>query len=100
MRSNKNPPPPFLPLLRQKRKELADEAGVPPYVIFSDKTLVEMSAYYPQSLTSLLNISRVRQVTLRQYGEMFLDVIVLYCEKHGLNENPKETPREKSDTSR
>jgi ATP-dependent DNA helicase RecQ len=87
-------------LLRQKRKELADEAGVPPYVIFSDKTLVEMSAYYPQSLTSLLNISGVGQVKLRQYGEMFLDVIVLYCEKHGLNENPKETPREKSDTSR
>ncbi|MBI3162165.1 MAG: DNA helicase RecQ, partial [Chloroflexi bacterium] len=35
--------------LRQKRKELADEAGVPPYVIFSDKTLVEMAAYYPQT---------------------------------------------------
>ncbi|MBE0697198.1 MAG: RecQ family ATP-dependent DNA helicase, partial [Anaerolineaceae bacterium] len=34
-------------LLRQKRKELADESGVPPYVIFSDKTLVEMCAYYP-----------------------------------------------------
>ncbi len=62
-------------LLRQKRKEMADEAGVPPYVIFSDKTLVEMAAYYPQSVASLLNISGVGQVKLRQYGEAFLDVI-------------------------
>jgi ATP-dependent DNA helicase RecQ len=87
-------------LLRQKRKELADAAGVPPYVIFSDKTLVEMAAYYPQSMTSLLNISGVGQVKLRQYGEMFLDVIVSYCKKHELKENGKEAPREKSDTNR
>jgi ATP-dependent DNA helicase RecQ len=87
-------------LLRQKRKEMADEAGVPPYVIFSDKTLVEMAAYYPQSVTSLLSISGVGQVKLRQYGEAFLDVIVPYCQKHGLKANPKEAPREKSDTNR
>jgi ATP-dependent DNA helicase RecQ len=87
-------------LLRQKRKEIADEAGVPPYVIFSDKTLVEMAAYYPQSITRLLNISGVGQVKLRQYGEAFLSVIVSYCEKHGLKENPKEILREKSDTGR
>ena len=87
-------------LLRQKRKEMADEAGVPPYVIFSDKTLVEMASYYPQSLTSLLNISGVGQVKLRQYGDAFLDVIKTYCEKHGLKENQKETVREKSDSNR
>ncbi len=62
-------------LLRQKRKEMADTAGVPPYVIFSDKTLAEMAAYYPQSIGSLLKISGVGQVKLKQYGEVFLDVI-------------------------
>ncbi len=87
-------------VLRQKRKEMADEAGVPPYVIFSDKTLVDMAAYYPQFMTSLLNISGVGQVKLRQYGEAFLNVIVAYCEKHELKENPKETVREKSDINR
>ncbi len=87
-------------LLRQKRKEMADEAGVPPYVIFSDKTLVEMAVYYPQSVTSLLSISGIGQVKLRQYGQVFLDVIVPYCEKHGLKENSKEKPREKSDSGR
>jgi ATP-dependent DNA helicase RecQ len=44
-------------LLRAKRKELADADGVPPYVIFSDRTLIEMAAYFPQSRRSLLDIS-------------------------------------------
>jgi ATP-dependent DNA helicase RecQ len=87
-------------LLRQKRKELADEAGVPPYVIFSDRTLIEMAAYYPQSVSSLLRISGVGQVKLRQYGEVFLEVIQAYSEKHDLKESPKETTREKSDSNR
>ncbi|HEU0294176.1 MAG TPA: DNA helicase RecQ [Anaerolineales bacterium] len=87
-------------VLRQKRKEMADEAGVPPYVIFSDKTLVEMAAYYPQSRASLLNISGVGQVKSNQYGDAFLSVIKAYCEKHGLKEKQKETVREKSDSNR
>ena len=36
-------------LLRNKRKEIADASNVPPYVIFSDKTLAQMAAYFPQS---------------------------------------------------
>jgi ATP-dependent DNA helicase RecQ len=87
-------------ILRQKRKELADEAGVPPYVIFSDKTLVEMAAYLPQSTESLLTISGVGQVKLRQYGEAFLEVVKSYTAKHGLKEKRKEAPREKSDSNR
>jgi ATP-dependent DNA helicase RecQ len=78
-------------LLRHVRKELADKAGVPPYVIFSDKTLVEMAAYYPQSPESLLNISGVGQAKLKQYGDTFLDVIKTYCKKHGLKENLRRT---------
>ena len=79
---------------------MADEAGVPPYVIFSDRTLIEMAAYYPQSVSSLLRISGVGQVKLRQYGEGFLEVIRAYSEKHELEETAKETTREKSDSSR
>jgi len=87
-------------ILRQKRKEMADQAGVPPYVIFSDKTLVEMSAYYPQSPASLLTMSGVGQVKLYQYGDAFLDIIKVYSEKHGLKEKQKEATREKSDSNR
>ena len=87
-------------LLRQRRKEIADEAGVPPYVIFPDRTLIEMAAYTPQSISSLLKISGVGQVKLRQYGDAFLEVVRQYCEKHGLKENPKATPPQKSDANR
>jgi ATP-dependent DNA helicase RecQ len=87
-------------LLRQKRKELADEGGVPPYVIFSDRTLIEMAAYYPRSITSLLSISGVGQMKLRRYGDAFLEIIQFYCEKHNLEEKHKETVREKNDANR
>ena len=76
-------------ILRQKRKEMADEAGVPPYVIFSDRTLTEMAAYYPQSSKSLLNIAGVGQAKLGKYGDVFLEVIKVYCEKHNLKESSR-----------
>lgn len=80
-------------LLRQKRKDLADQAGLPPYVIFSDRTLIEMAAYYPQSRDSLLNISGVGQVKLKTYGPAFLAVIVNYCVKHKLKEKHRPAPQ-------
>ena len=73
-------------LLRQKRKELADREGVPPYVIFPDRTLVEMSTYYPQKRASLLRISGVGKVKLERYGSDFVLVICGYCAKHHLKE--------------
>jgi len=79
-------------LLRQKRKEMADEAGIPPYVIFSDRTLTEMAAYYPQSNKSLLSIAGIGQVKLEKYGDAFLNVIKPYCEKHELEEIPHPRP--------
>ncbi|MBC8334485.1 MAG: DNA helicase RecQ [Anaerolineales bacterium] len=86
-------------ILRQKRKELADEAGLPPYVIFSDKTLVEMSAYYPQSLDSVLKMSGVGQAKLSRYGEIFLGEIKAYCEKKGFQEKEKRSYRGRSDAN-
>jgi ATP-dependent DNA helicase RecQ len=85
-------------LLRAKRKELADAAGVPPYVIFSDRTLVEMAAYFPQSPESLLAISGVGQVKARQYGEVFLELIQSYCRKHKIEEKTKTARRKKDDS--
>jgi ATP-dependent DNA helicase RecQ len=87
-------------LLRARRKELADAAGVPPYVIFSDRTLVEMAAYYPQSPESMLDISGVGQVKAQQYGAEFLSLIQDYCTKKGIAEKRKETRRTKSGRSR
>ncbi len=87
-------------ILRAKRKELADAAGVPPYVIFADRTLVEMATYFPQSPGRLLEISGVGQVKAGRYGEAFLEVLRDYCVKHNLPEKVKESRRIKDDSGR
>ncbi len=83
-------------LLRQKRKDLADAAGVPPYVIFPDKTLVEMAAYYPQTPPAFGQLFGVGQAKAAQYAAPFLELLIGYCQKHGL----KEIPRPAATTSR
>ncbi|MFK0572390.1 DNA helicase RecQ [Endozoicomonas sp.] len=74
--------------LRSCRKSLADEENVPPYVIFSDKTLVEMSAWFPQSNESLLQINGVGSVKLNRYGDAFLREIIEFCQAHQITEIP------------
>ena len=82
-------------LLRNKRKELADAAGVPPYVIFSDKTLVQMAAYYPQTKDGLLNMSGMGKVKYERYGAEFLAVIKEYCGDNQIEEKYKTPMRDK-----
>jgi ATP-dependent DNA helicase RecQ len=86
-------------ILRQKRKELADAAGVPPYVIFSDRTLVEMAAFIPQSLISLLRINGVGQVKAERYGEIFLQILRPYGQEKGLEEKKEIILPEKDDSA-
>jgi ATP-dependent DNA helicase RecQ len=64
--------------LRTLRKEIADEQQVPPYIIFSDRTLHEMCRYYPAG-----NISGIGDAKLERYGTAFTKVI-----KAWLDENP------------
>ncbi len=78
-------------ILKNKRKTLADNAGVPPYVIFPDRTLIEMSAYFPQSPESLLNIHGIGEAKLEKYGRLFLIEIKNYTGEHQLKEIPKNT---------
>ncbi len=86
-------PPPYdaelFQVLRELRRELADAANVPPFVVFSDRTLVEMATYYPQTPQRLLDMAGVGQVKLGQYGGAFLAVLRDYCAAHDLPERPK-----------
>ncbi|MEH6591772.1 MAG: DNA helicase RecQ [Halioglobus sp.] len=61
--------------LRECRRELAEEQGVPPYVIFHDSTLQEMCITLPQSFPQLNAISGVGERKLEKYGDAFLLVI-------------------------
>ncbi|MCZ6890181.1 MAG: DNA helicase RecQ [Gammaproteobacteria bacterium] len=66
---------PLFELLRDCRKRLAEEAGVPPYVIFHDATLIEMVRARPASSDELLTLHGVGQAKLERYGEMFLGLL-------------------------
>ena len=61
--------------LRQRRRQLADEQGVPPYVVFHDATLMQMLAEKPQTLEQMAGISGVGSRKLDSYGEDFLQLI-------------------------
>ena len=64
--------------LRALRKTLAAEQGVPPYVIFSDKTLHEMARRFPTTASALLQITGVGETKLARYGQPFLALIQAY----------------------
>lgn len=61
--------------LRKLRMEIAKEEKIPPYMVFSDKTLAGMSEVRPQTLDEMLNISGVGEFKLGKYGERFLQQI-------------------------
>ena len=61
--------------LRALRKELADQQGKPPYVVFSDATLRDMCGRRPATDEELLEVSGVGLTKLARYGEAFLEAI-------------------------
>ena len=66
--------------LREVRKRIADEAGVPPYIVFSDASLYDMCAKIPETDEEFLEVSGVGQAKLARYGEAFLAAIAEYRE--------------------
>lgn len=61
--------------LRQLRLEIAREEHLPPYIVFSDKTLVDMCAKMPGTKEEMLNVMGVGEVKYQKYGERFLEVL-------------------------
>jgi ATP-dependent DNA helicase RecQ len=64
--------------LRQVRTAEAARLGVPPYIVFGDKTLRELSLYQPQTDSAFLNINGVGEKKLAQFGKLFMDTIAQY----------------------
>ena len=65
--------------LRALRKRLAAEQSVPPYVVFGDATLMQMSASKPLDAEALLAVNGVGETKLERYGEAFLELIRAHC---------------------
>ena len=67
--------------LRDVRTRLARRGGVPPFIVFSDRTLHEMARDVPTSPQEMRQITGVGERKLAQYGDDFLDAIRGYCQK-------------------
>ncbi|HEY9887267.1 MAG TPA: DNA helicase RecQ [Candidatus Obscuribacterales bacterium] len=74
----------LLERLRSLRKRLADQQGVPPYIVFTESTLREMAQTMPRSLSAFSRLSGVGSRKLAQYGQIFVDEINVFCDEHGI----------------
>ncbi|MBU5486321.1 DNA helicase RecQ [Clostridium sp. MSJ-11] len=72
-------------ILRELRAEISKSEGVPPYVIFHDNTLREMSSKYPKTEEDMMNISGIGKVKFERYGELFLNKIITYVGDNNIN---------------
>lgn len=74
--------------LRHLRKDLATENGVPPYIVFSDKSLQEMAYYYPMTEADFLKINGVGLEKLGKFGTPFIDEIKGFCLERDIESRP------------
>jgi ATP-dependent DNA helicase RecQ len=74
-RDRGGPADPLFEALREARRSLAAEAGVPPYVIFHDSTLREIAAVRPTSLDQLAQVNGVGRAKLERYGGAMLAAV-------------------------
>jgi ATP-dependent DNA helicase RecQ len=76
--------------LKQLRNHFALQEKVPPYVVFSDATLMELCTYLPSELSEMSHISGFGEIKLKKYGKDFLEAITQYCQIHGLKSRMEE----------
>jgi len=78
--------------LREVRKEISQREKVPPYIIFADSTLREMSEYVPGDEAAMLRIKGVGESKFAKYGAPFLDAIRSYAEERGMDLSGRPQP--------
>ena len=71
--------------LKALRTKIAGEKNVPAYIIFSDKTLIELASYLPHNLAEIRQISGFGDFKVNQYGLIFLTSVLAYCKAKGLS---------------
>lgn len=69
-------------ILRNERKDLAEHLKVPPYIVFSDRTLGEMCTFFPATKDELLLINGVGREKLEKFGDLFLKTINDFLDKN------------------
>lgn len=85
--------------LRLLRKEIAEEHGVPPFVVFSDTALNDMCRKLPTSGEAFLGVSGVGKFKLEKFGDRFIEVILQYVEENGINSQERDTAKKENKSS-
>jgi ATP-dependent DNA helicase RecQ len=78
--------------LRLLRLKLAGERGVPPFIIFHDRVLIEMATFFPRTPEEFVKINGVGEVKTAKYASLFLPVIQAYCESNPVVLSQKPAP--------
>ena len=86
-------------ILRTVRREIAEKAGVPPFVVFGDTSLRDMARYFPRTDSDFKRISGVGTAKLERYGETFLREISRFVREKGI-EPPSRPENETGRTRR
>ena len=84
--------------LRNLRRQIASEQGVPAYIVFGDATLRDLARRRPSSIENFLQVQGVGQKKCKDYGDLFLEHIADYCAEEGVStdaETPPSTPSRK-----
>ena len=80
--------------LRRLRLSIAREEGLPPYIIFSDKTLIDMCVKTPKDKAAMLNVSGVGSAKFEKYGERFIEAVTAF-----MDDNPDAVTNIKDEDS-
>ncbi|MGH4118605.1 DNA helicase RecQ [Clostridium sp.] len=86
-------------ILRGVRKEISEREKVPPYIVFADSALREMSEYLPVDKNAMLNIKGVGESKLKKYGEEFIQVIKKYMSENNIELEPEILYNEEADNN-
>jgi dCTP diphosphatase len=80
-------------VLSQLRLQLAQEANLPAYTVFNNRTLTELAEVRPATKEIFLEIHGVGAAKWERYGQLFLDTIIHYCAENGIEHGTIETKR-------
>lgn len=78
--------------LKKLRESICSKKNLPIYMVAGSSTLEEMVRYLPQNMTALKKINGFGEVKAKQYGQLFLDLIIAYTNEHNLYTQIDEKP--------
>ncbi|MEI8110017.1 MAG: DNA helicase RecQ [Chitinophagia bacterium] len=85
----------LLALLKKTRSVLAKEENIPPYLIFSDSTLLDLCTYLPLTREDIVRINGFGTYKTEKYGNAFLELIQTYCSRNQLPSQMHQLPGKK-----